>query len=575
MLSTIAGNLVRASVEGAAVVAIVWVLTRWLRRLSPATCTLLWWCAAAKFILALAWMAPVQIPVLPAPVVSVQQAPARVTTAAAGVTGGLTPSGGHTADAVALPPAVSWTMVLVVAWIAGVTLAVGAGVRRWRQVAALVATSAAPPPAIETMAADLARRIGLRRVPRVRISDGVRTPLVLGMFRPSVLLPAGAFEVLPERQQQMALCHELTHLKRADLWLGCVPAIAERVFFFHPLVNLAAREYALCREAACDARVLAVLEAAPQEYGRLLLALGLARPRATLAAAGAPWSFSTLKRRIAMLDGSSSRSIRSRLVAATVVGIAVLATAPVRLSARPPAIVPAVQPGPRPAVEFAPADWAAQQERDLNYVMFINDHHTTMSGSMRDIERARRYRRSGERLLWFRHDGREYVIRDPQILDEVAALWVAVGELGEKQGKLGSEQGELGAKQGELGARQGRLGAEQGVLGARQGTLGARQGVRAARENGLQTEAERRKFEEEGRLIEREMRELDVQMRALDAKMRELQKPMDDLSEQMEALGKQMEAIGLKMEEEQQKAEARMRTLLERSIASGAAQLVK
>jgi bla regulator protein BlaR1 len=574
MLSTISGNLVRASVEGALVVAIVWVLTRLLRRLSPATCTLLWWCAAAKFMLALAWTAPVQIPILPGPVVSIQEAPAPVTAAAAGVTG-MPGADRRTADPVAGPSAVSWTMVLVAAWSVGVAVAAGAGVRRWRQVVKLVSASSAPPAAIETMAVDLARRLGLRRVPRVRMSDGVRTPLVLGMFRPCVLLPADAFEVLPVRQQQMALCHELTHVKRADLWLGCVPAIAERVFFFHPLVNLAAREYALCREAACDARVLAVLDAAPQEYGRLLLALGLARPRATLAAAGAPWSFSTLKRRIAMLDGPSSRSIRSRLAAVTVVGIAVLATAPVRLSARPPTIVPAVQQAPRPAVEFARVDLAAQKERDLNYVMFINDHNTTMSGSMRDIERARRYRRSGERLLWFRHDGREYVIRDPQILDEVAALWVPVGELGEKQGKLGSEQGELGAKQGELGARRGRLGAEQGVLGALQGTLGARQGVRAAREGGLQTEAERRKFEEEGRLIEREMRELDVQMRALDAKMRELEKPMDDLSEQMEALGKQMEAIGLKMEEEQHKAEARMRTLLERSIASGAAQQIK
>jgi hypothetical protein len=350
-----------------------------------------------------------------------------------------------------------------------------------------------------------------------------------------------------------------------------VPAIAERVFFFHPLMNLAAREYALWREAACDAQVLSVLDAAPQEYGRLLLALGLAGPRADLTAAGAPWSFSTLKRRIAMLDGSSSRSIRSRVVAATAVSLAALAIAPVRLSARPPSALPAVQEAPRTTARAR----TAEKERDLNFVLFITDDHTTMSGSRGDIQRARRHRRSGERLLWFRHDGREYVIRDPQILDEVIALWLPVNELGEQQGKLGSKQGELGAQQGELGTRQGRLGAEQGALGARQGTLGTRQAVLAARESRLQTEAERRKFDEESRQIDREMRALDDQMRALDGKMREFEKPMQDLGEQMDVLGRQMEELGAKMEEEHGKADAGMRALIERSLTSGAAQLVR
>ena len=95
-------------------------------------------------------------------------------------------------------------------------------------------------------------------MPRVRVSEDIGTPLVTGMFHPIIMLPAGGFEALSEREQRLALCHELTHIKRKDLWLGCVPAVAERVFFFHPLVHLAAREYALCREAACDAHVLAV-----------------------------------------------------------------------------------------------------------------------------------------------------------------------------------------------------------------------------------------------------------------------------------------------------------------------------
>jgi len=441
------------------------------------------------------------------------------------------------------------------------------------------------------MAAALASRLGLRRVPRVRVSDEVGTPLVTGMLRPSILLPAPAFDALSERQQRMALCHELTHIKRADLWLGCVPAIAERTFFFHPLVHFAAREYALCREAACDAHVLAVLDAAPQEYGRLLLGLGVSRTRTNFAAAGAPWSFSTLRRRIAMLDSPSPRSTGSRVVAAAVIGIAALAIAPLRIAARPAAvdmtIEQAVQP---PAADLADATgnerldptspdlvpaWPSQRDRGLNYIIFLDDDHTTMSGSTDDIQRARRHRRPGEQMLWFRNGGREYVVRDRRIVDDAIALWKPVNELGNQQGDLGSKQGELGAKQGEIGARQGQLGAEQGNVGARQGVLGARQATLAAREHRLQTDADRRAFDEERRQIDREMRELDGEMRALDVKMREFEEPMRQLDKEMQVLDKEMQVLSRKMEEEERKAEAGMRTLLERAVATGAAEAVK
>ena len=57
-------TLARASIEGTLVVVLVWVVAR-LRRVSPATRTVLWWCAAAKFVIALVWTAPIEIPVLP------------------------------------------------------------------------------------------------------------------------------------------------------------------------------------------------------------------------------------------------------------------------------------------------------------------------------------------------------------------------------------------------------------------------------------------------------------------------------------------------------------------------------
>ena len=49
------------------------------------------------------------------------------------------------------------------------------------------------------------------------------------------------------------------------------------------------------------------------------------------------------------------------------------------------------------------------REDKLNFVLFFDDDQTTMSGRVpKDLDRAKSFKRPGERLLWFRKDGREY-----------------------------------------------------------------------------------------------------------------------------------------------------------------------
>jgi flagellar motility protein MotE (MotC chaperone) len=396
----------------------------------------------------------------------------------------------------------------------------------------------------------------------------------------------------------MALCHELAHVRRADLWLGCVPAIAERAFFFHPLVHAAVREYALWREAACDAAVLNALDASPHEYGRLLLDLGLSRRTAGPVAAGAPWSFTNLKRRIAMLGAPSTRSIGSRLIAATVVTLSAAAIAPLTLAARPSSRTASAPPAagavssPEPTErsrEQEKQEKQEKQERRLNFVMFLDEDTTTMSGDIQDIKRAKRFKRPGERMLWFRQADREYVVRDPEMLRQIEAIWRPVSEIGERQGTIGAKQGELGARQGALGAEQGEIGARQAAIGAvqgrigeRQAEVGARQAALAEREARQQTAAQRDAIEQARRALEQQMRELDREIAQLDVKMRELEKPMDDLGQQMDALGRQMDVLGREMDvlgrqmdEAVREAEAAMREILDRAVATGAAELVR
>ena len=105
--------LARASLEGAIVAALVWTVVRWLPRLSPATRAALWWCVAAKFLVALVWVTPVELRVLPARA----EAPGAVLRLATPATGSIE-SGTHvpTTGAVDAPvdgTSVNWPAVLL------------------------------------------------------------------------------------------------------------------------------------------------------------------------------------------------------------------------------------------------------------------------------------------------------------------------------------------------------------------------------------------------------------------------------------------------------------------------------
>jgi bla regulator protein BlaR1 len=208
-----------------------------------------------------------------------------------------------------------------------------------------------------------------------------------------------------------------------------------------------------------------------------------------------------------------------------------------------------------PAVEASDRDRAG---RDLNYVFFYDENETTMSGNLKDIDRARKFKHPKEQLLWFREGGQEYLIRDPATLKQAEAAWKPVRELGEQQGKLGSQQGELGRQQGELGR-------QQGILGTRQGTLAVRESALSMRES---SDALSPADKEQ---VARQRQELRQQQRALRKEMRALEKPMRELGDKMNVLGREMDALGRQMTAAAQKSEAEIRALFKRATSSGIA----
>jgi bla regulator protein blaR1 len=175
-------------------------------------------------------------------------------------------------------------------------------------------------PQLTCLADDVARQIGLKRTPRVSTSFISSGPLVSGLLRPTVLLPAWFEDDYTVPQQRAALAHELTHIKRGDLWALQLSEIFVSVLWFNPLAYIALRAFRTDQEAACDSDVLKSGASSPHAYGETLLkAVQLALPERLTAAASLPLTHALKERMIRMTTPSPSRS--RRLVGAGVSGL--------------------------------------------------------------------------------------------------------------------------------------------------------------------------------------------------------------------------------------------------------------
>ncbi|MBM6682196.1 M56 family metallopeptidase, partial [Pseudoflavonifractor capillosus] len=129
----------------------------------------------------------------------------------------------------------------------------------------------------EAQAGQTAASLGLKRAVLVRRSRQVRTPMVLGLLRPVLLLPEG------QAVDEVVLCHELTHLKRLDLAYKALLVAACWLHWFNPLVWWMSRAASENLELCCDDDVAAGRDAAfRRKYGELLLSTAEEKPGPTL-----------------------------------------------------------------------------------------------------------------------------------------------------------------------------------------------------------------------------------------------------------------------------------------------------
>ena len=230
----------------------------------------------------------------------------------------------------------NWTTLIFPVWLSGVAavlilLAVGLARIAWLD----RITTPVRDERWLLLVEELSLELGLARHVRLRQASGPAMPMTWGIRRPTILIPADADEWSAERRRDVLL-HELAHVKRHDFLTQLVARVGCAVYWFHPLVWLAATRLREERERACDDHVLNA-GASPSVYATHLLEIArdLRAARATVLASVAMARPAQLATRLLDVldtrrrrDTLSARSAVPAWIAAIVVVVPLAAAAP-------------------------------------------------------------------------------------------------------------------------------------------------------------------------------------------------------------------------------------------------------
>lgn len=156
-----------------------------------------------------------------------------------------------------------------------------------------------------------AQSLGMKCVPVLAWCENVAVPTVIGILKPTILLPLSLTSGLAADQVESVLAHELAHLRRYDHLVNLFQRVVESLLFFHPAVWWLSNRIRVEREHCCDDMVVAC-GAVPLDYAKSLLRVAelsrLSRRNrsvsaVSLLATGQP---STLRQRIARLLGDAT-----------------------------------------------------------------------------------------------------------------------------------------------------------------------------------------------------------------------------------------------------------------------------
>jgi bla regulator protein BlaR1 len=108
--------------------------------------------------------------------------------------------------------------------------------------------------------AELSNRLGIHQSVEMLQSGIAKVPMVVGHFKPLILIPLGLINSLSIAEVEAIICHELAHIKRRDYLVNLIQSFVEIVFFFNPAVLWLSKLIRTERENCCDDLAIASVD---------------------------------------------------------------------------------------------------------------------------------------------------------------------------------------------------------------------------------------------------------------------------------------------------------------------------
>lgn len=280
-MSAIVDTLNRYSADWTALVtSVVWQTTLlalaigaiayFLRSTSPAVRYWLWQIVAIKMLVMPFWIWWVPLPWLSPPVRTAVALPADVIGDPVPAEVQATQPAPRAAIGTRLSD-LRWQSWLLAAWGAVVLAQFARLAVQWRRLARLLRRTEPPDARLSENVAQAAAKMGLTRVPAVRMTSADCSPFVCRALRPTLVLPRDLLATLATVELAQVLAHELAHVKRRDLVWGWTVELARVFYFFHPVAHWVGYRVRLERELACDQLAMAASGRGPADYADTLV----------------------------------------------------------------------------------------------------------------------------------------------------------------------------------------------------------------------------------------------------------------------------------------------------------------
>ena len=109
-----------------------------------------------------------------------------------------------------------------------------------------------------SLLANLQQKMNLKTNVQIGTSPKISVPMVMGLVKPLILLPAGTILALTPMQLEAIMAHELAHIKRRDYLANLLQSTMEVLFYYHPAVWWLSGQVRREREHCCDDMAVAV-----------------------------------------------------------------------------------------------------------------------------------------------------------------------------------------------------------------------------------------------------------------------------------------------------------------------------